>query len=347
MRMFQPFWEKRYIRGETVVFAEEKGEITGHLAFENPHSLKLFSRSGILLKENQDYERRENKIVLLNPSFPYFREGWLQNVGVPNNVLSENKDYGIEGCLLVSPPYLRTMQFIADYLCDETKFPEVLPDKIRLNRTYQTLKEKRKLKFALYGDSVCNAANSSWEMRFCGYKHWMEESLLRAEKFYGAKIEFLNFSRSGYGTERGIDAVTEKFGALQIDLVVIGLGGNDAPTGMPLDKYIENVREIMRRIRKRNPETEFILLSPTPQNPECKQIYRRDLIHEYIIGLKTLVDEGVTTVNLDGVYSFLLKRKRYCEFSGNNLNHPNDFWYQFYTDAFTELFYRLKIENEF
>ena len=342
MIKFQPFWQSDRIQGEIVVFAEKNGKITGHLAFDGPSNVFLTAPDGRRLKQGEDYSVRGNEICLLNCDLPHFQEKWLKNVDVPADLPSENKDYGIEGCLLVSPRHLKTMQFFADYDCLPTAVPAVFHEDFLLPSAYTKLTENKKLKLVLMGDSVCNAANSSWEMGFPGYTHWLKPALDLAERLFDAEIEFENVSRSGYGTEWGKIAAKELFANRHADLVVIGLCGNDAPAEMPVETVVQNTREIMQSIAEVNPGAEFIILSPVPQNPDCAQYYKKEFIHAYPRALKELEKPGVAVVDLDGIFHFLLKRKRYCEFSGNNLNHPNDFWYRFYTDAFSYLFYRLK-----
>lgn len=346
MKDYTAFRERERIENETVVFTENNGVISGNLAFDNPKNLRLFTRGGAQLEEKRDFLLSGGKIILKNEKLPHLKKEWLLNKNVPESIPTENERYGIEGCMLVSPEYLRTLHVLASYDCDKTLIPQSLPEEVKLPLTRKKLFENKKLTVALYGDSVCNAANSSWEMGFGGYEHWFKTAISRAEELFGAKIEFLNFSRSGYGTEWGISAVSEKFSGVEFDLVVLGLGGNDAAAGMPCEKYLENLNKIIGGIRGINPAAEFILLSPTPQNPACTQIYDGKLLSDYVAAQRTLICSGVSAVDLSGVFCFLNGRKNYCEFSGNNLNHPNDFWYGFYSDAFAELFYKLKIQGE-
>ncbi len=209
---FVPLRSINKVYKETVVFSEKDGKISGHLAFDNPRGILLRTRDGFVLEEGADYRVEKNEVILLNKSIPYFKKEWLKNENVPLSIPSENGEYDVGKCLIISPAYLRSVQILADYDCDKTPFPSALPYKINLEKSYKKLTEDKKLRIALYGDSVCNAANSSWEIGFEGYKHWMSAAAERSEKFYGAKIEVVNFSRSGYGIGWGLEAAEEKFG---------------------------------------------------------------------------------------------------------------------------------------
>ena len=83
----------------------------------------------------------------------------------------------------------------------------------------------------------------------------------------------------------------------------------------------------------------FTVLPCAFTRTDCKAVYKEQI--NYANGLRALEGQGITLVNMTEVFTRLLKRKRYCEISGNNLNHPNDFGYRFYTDAFKLLFYKI------
>jgi hypothetical protein len=54
--------------------------------------------------------------------------------------------------------------------------------------------------------------------------------------------------------------------------------------------------------------------------------------------LKALCErENYAFMDMLSVSEYYLKTKDYSEISGNNFNHPNDFIYRFYADAFAYL----------
>ena len=336
--------EEKHRKDEILVFAEEHGVITAGLAFDGPKNVVLKDRKGNKLSEGIDYVISDNRVELLNRSFPYYREGWLQNQNVPQEIPSENLQYGIEGCLLLDPVYMRETQFLASYDCERTKLPKSVSDVLCLPITYQKLRNQKRLKVVLFGDSISNAANSSWELGWEGYEHWCVAALKEIERIYGATIEFENVSLSGSGTEWAKEAVTEKFSGQDADLAIIAFGMNDAPDGMSVEKFTQNISEIMERIKALKSDTEYILISTPVPNKDCAYVYKEQ--EHYVRGLRMLEDTGITVLDMTTVFLWMLRRKRYCEISGNNLNHPNDFGYMFYTDALKELFVSLKMKME-
>lgn len=334
------------IENEILVFSEEKkgGCVTAHLAFSCPSNIVIKDRNGNILKEGSDYAVFGQQILLLNRELFYYHADWIHNENVPQEIPTENELYHINGAVLVEAEYLRQTQFLADYDCEKTVYPSGVSDKIYLTRTYQKLKDQKKLKMMLFGDSISNAANSSWDMGYEGYEHWLDSAISQIEPVYDAQITWKNVSRSGYGTEWGKKAVVEKFKDENPDLVIIAFGMNDASEGMSVSTFTENTRHLMDEIRGLHADTEFILVATPIPNPIWTDGYKEqeNLIH----GLRSLEGEGVTVLDMTSVFLWLASWKNYIEISGNHINHPNDFAYEFYTDAVVELFLTLKRKME-
>lgn len=342
MKKFQPFWENAYIKEEILVFVEQGSEISATLAFDAPQNVVLRDRTGRVLQENKDYIRKGNRIVALSKEIPYLKAEWLKNINVPKEIPNENEAYHIEGCLLIDPRYLRELQILAEYTTTGAAL-KIVSDKICLPETKRLLNEEKKLKIALFGDSISNAANSSFEMGFSGFTHWITPVIEYMQNESGTDVEFINVSRSGYGTEWALEAVEEKLGKEHVDLTIIAFGMNDGSADMSMETFVQNVSELMERIKQYNSKTEFVLVATPIPNADCKAVYKEQA--RYIDGLRALEGKGVSVVNMTEAFTWLLKRKRYCEISGNNLNHPNDFGYRFYTDAFKRLFYQICNQN--
>lgn len=339
MEKFKAFWESSDIKEEILVFVEENGVISATLAFDNPQNVVLRDRTGRTFEKDKDYLQRGNKVIVISEDVPYLKAEWLKNENVPRELPNENEMYHIEGCLLIDPRYLRDMQLFADYSTDKKCDLKIVSDVINLSQTERLLKEEKKIKIALFGDSISNAANSSFEMGFSGAEHWISPVIEYMQTETGASVAFRNVSRSGYGTEWALEAVDEKFAEQNVDLTIIAFGMNDGSADMSVDTFVQNVSKLIDAIKRYNSKTEFVLVATPLPNENCSAVYKEQI--HYISGLRTLEGQGVTVVNMTEVFSWLLKRKRYCEISGNNLNHPNDFGYRFYTDAFKLLFYKI------
>ena len=346
-KVFNPIYKSSFVKDEILVFAKEDGKITAHLAFDGPKKAIIVDRNGAVLKKGIDYKINGTTVTLLNNKLNYFESEWLKNKDVPQYIPTENEVYGIEDCLLVVPDYLRKMQYLVSYHHSNQSFPKIFEQEIKLYRTAEKLNRDKKLNIVLFGDSISNAANSSYELGHEGYRHWIKTVKKRIETHYGAQVGLVNASRSGYGTEWALIAIEEKVNCQETDLLIIAFGMNDGTEGLSIEQFTENVKKLMKKASEKNPYIEFILVATPTPNAECGKLFKEQ--KNYINGLKKLEQEGVAVVNMTAVFDFLQKNKRYIEISGNNLNHPNDFGYAFYEDAFTELLFNLKekqnIEN--
>lgn len=338
-------WTKNYIKDEIIVFVKRSGVVSARLAFDCPRGLRITDRKGSVLSECIDFKTEGREIIALNDKIEYFEEEWLKNKNVPKSIENENELYKISGALLLSPQYLRQKQYLVSYYHKTTDFPNIFSDRINLPRSYEKLLNDKKLKIALMGDSISNAANSSYEMGFDGYKHWLDTAIETIKKQYGAEISYDNISKSGYGTNWAVTAARELFLKCKADLIVIAFGMNDGAGGMSAENFKINVKTLIDVAREINAETEFILVA-TPLPNAISNIYKTQPL--YFDALKQIekAENGVSVINMTAVSEFLTSKKDYAEISGNNINHPNDFFYAFYSDAFTEIFVRLKEEKQ-
>lgn len=344
MERFRPLWTKEFVKDEILVFVKRGNEISANMTFDNPWGIRLKDRNGTVLRECVDFKTNGRKVVALNDNVEYFEESWLKNENVPEYVENENERYKISGCLLVSPEYLRKKQYLVSYYHAPASILGIFPDRISLPRTYRKIKDSKTLKIALMGDSISNAANSSYEMGFKSYRHWLDDALAVIGKKFGINARYENFSRSGYGTEWALTVAEEKFKNSDADLTIIAFGMNDGAAGMSAEVFVKNVGELTEKIKKLNPQTEFIIISTPLPNGASAQTFKTQPF--YYRKLKELEREGVAVIDMAAISRFLLERKAFIEISGNNLNHPNDFFYGFYSDVFVELVARLKEERE-
>lgn len=331
MDSFNPAWESRHIENEIIVFTEKDGLISAGLAFDNPRNAVIKDREGNVLKKNVDYIVKGNSVILLNDSLFFYKSEWLLNKNVPEYVKNENEQYNIKDTLLISPEFLRKTQFTAEYDCDRSDFPQIIY-KGNLEKTARKISRKQPLTVVLFGDSISNAANSSWDMGFENYAHWMDRVKENVKKYCGAEIIVKNISRSGYGTEWALSAYKEKFNDIKADLVIIAFGMNDGNLGA--ERFAKNVAELQQGIESIEKNAEFIVVSSPLANKNCCEIFGQK---EQFSALYAVFCDITTLIDMGSVSEFLLKRKNYVEISGNNLNHPNDFFYEFYTSAISKV----------
>ena len=98
---------------------------------------------------------------------------------------------------------------------------------------------------------------------------------------------------------------------------------NDGTRRVTPEEYGENIRAIMAAARAGNPECEFVLVATSLPNGEVGRFLGCQA--EYLPVLQALEGEGVAVADMTGLHEYLLTRKRFCDMSANNVNHPNDF----------------------
>ena len=337
---FLPVWRKKRV-SETVIFINENNAVSAKLAFEPEEIYSVTMKSGKRLSPAT--YRAEGRVLKITDAtnIPFVERKWLNNENVPSFIKHENERYKVEGCLLWDAVQMYGYQIEIDY---SIKGPERFPSpvgEVDLPVVRRKLTEEKQLKTVLLGDSISNAANSSYEMGITNaVPAWYDSGFSFAREIFSAEMDFVNASRSGYGTEWAMTAADKVFSENKPDLAIIAFGMNDAPEGLSKERFASNISFLTETARKYNAECEFILISTPLPNPACRSVYLNQ--GEYIKRLKTMEGKGVTVVDMTSVYKFLMERKDYCSISGNNLNHPNDFTYGFYTDALKYVFYELK-----
>ena len=107
------------------------------------------------------------------------------------------------------------------------------------------------------------------------------------------------------------------------DLCIIGFGINDGTKLYALEFYRRNIQTIIDTARAANPNSEFVLIATMLANPEVGDF--AGCQKDYLPVLQAMETEGVAVMDMTTFHETLLAQKRYCDMSGNNVNHPNDF----------------------
>ena len=317
--------------GEPVVFIEKGGRTSAALAHVPEKILRLYNPvSGEELGE-EDFYREGNTLVLKGGKGKRLKSEWLRAKNLPHGIKHLGGEYGIDNILLMDAAQLASFQYRADYIAPRPAFPETA----YFSKALAPLREKAgrggKIKILLYGDSISNAANSSGEAGVPPFERpWYERAVEGMRAFFeNGNITLVNNSRSGYGSEWGAENAFEK--VEDADLLIVAFGMNDGSENLPCGKFAEKIEKILSE--RKNPGCSAILVSSVLPHPES-ELYRLSLRKEYGAALKGICKEkSCAFMDMLAVSEYYLKRKNYCEVSGNNFNHPNDFMYRFYADT--------------
>ena len=215
-----------------------------------------------------------------------------------------------------------------------------------------------------YGDSITCGATSSW---YCDYEphiytYSMQFVCALADLFgYTVKftdasylhhqvkkppadyvggergvITYVNTSVGGWRSITGVEnydnhvlPFVEKYGC---DLFICAFGMNDA--SFTPETPAENAKIMVDRTLEHAPDTSVALISTMLPNPISFGWYANQQFQEpHLLALSEQYRErGIScaTVQMTSVSRAVLERKEFLDYTGNNINHPNDFFIRIY-----------------
>ncbi len=337
--LFDPFWKSDTAYGESVSFIKENDAdpIYGTLLFTPKKILSVHSSDGKTeYVEGQDYtvDTAQRHLVLTpNSRIPSINRADLyKQKGDPHSVAHKSDDPNIY--LLYNEGWFRTIQVEVDYIRDEpwTGYtPQFAAD--LLPKTIAKLKSGAGLNICVTGDSIATGANASNRTApfMPGFVPLMGLGLKQA---YGGTISVTNLARGGTWANGGVDKLPDTI-ATKPDLVIIAFGMNDSDGHNPA-LYAKNVKGIIDGVKAALPDTEFIVVSSILPNPEWNWSPVDQFI-PYRDALKPLVGPGVAMADMTQLWTDMMKNKRYLDFTGNGINHPNDFGQRLYAKVLMSL----------
>lgn len=207
-----------------------------------------------------------------------------------------------------------------------------------LKNTISKLKGKKALNIVYYGDSIMTGCEATATHNMDPFMPIFTEMVTaKLKKAYGYNnITQFNTAVGGKETNWGVAEVRERVTNHNPDLVVIGFGMNDSGVPISVADYEKNIRNMIKDVRSKNPNAEFILVSTTLPNPDCNGW--TNLQPLYKTGLENIAKDtsGVALVPMTDIHQYVLTKKRYDDMNGNGVNHPNDFLARIYGQAISQ-----------
>ena len=329
-----PVWKSHHLVNETVLpVSRDGGRPEGRLMF-TPVG-KVVVRNYALDKtyqEGADYVVDGNRIRLpAGSSIPFMT--WQQLYpdsadAPPKTMRSWNGGY----VAFTEGSFWNDRQIAVTYDHEEDwngPIPSTAPG--QLPQTKAKLRAGLPFKVALLGDSISAGASASKD-RPPHVPGWGELAMDGLRRHYQSAITFVNPSLGGTVSAWGKKVAPFFIAPEKPDLCLIAFGMNDGGR-VPVNQYLSNTKAIIDSVRQENPAAEFILVASWPPNENWRKLARMD---GYLAGLKSLESKHIAVADVWSVASYILKAKRYCDVSGNHVNHPNDFMVRIYaqvTDA--------------
>ena len=189
-----------------------------------------------------------------------------------------------------------------------------------------------------FGDSITVGGNASKFVNVAPFSPAYPELVVRnLERAYKSKITYKNYSVGGMTADWGLKNI-DKVAAEKADLVVLAWGMNDSSgkTARPIKDFINDLSGQVSAVVAKNQEAEFIIVSSMLPNADCYWANPQALL-EYRDIMRKISGHGVVIADLTSVWEEILKTKNYLDFTGNGVNHPNDFGHRLYADVLSAL----------
>ena len=156
----------------------------------------------------------------------------------------------------------------------------------------------------------------------------------------GGTIRYVNTAIGGWTSKNGLDNISafvlNKMELYGCDLFVVGFGMNDITT--PVETTKANIKGIVDAVLAERPRVNVMLISTMVPNPDANaQWYGNQEKQE--VALQALAREyrasGVScaVACMTSVSKAVLERKDFRDYTGNNINHPNDFFIRIYAQT--------------
>jgi lysophospholipase L1-like esterase len=363
-----PLWEGNTVYRETVMFVGANDRAP--LLFAPQEILCVTDYGGeIIYVQGEDFVLNEDGTLSLTEAtrIPFLTEQEFYHdnpssiISVPHN----GKDtfiYWGEGTSMTR------WQLAVTYT---HKAAETLPIPTDFSYRYapffKKLKEGKNATVYFFGDSITAGANASYTCqtaphmlpwtslfaeqiakKFSYTLHYQKLDIPRMPSYppetdypFGdrGKLTFINTAVGGWRTKHGIEHLEERvlkpIAAYGCDLFVFGFGMNDGR--LTSEEYIANTRLIIDRILEVCPDAAILLIATMFPNPDAPRWHINQTSFEG--PLLALAEEyaarGVpcAVAPMTSMSKAVLTRKRFHDYSANNVNHPNDFMIRLYAQT--------------
>jgi lysophospholipase L1-like esterase len=325
----RPFWKSDTIFNETLLLYSVNGQpASGTLLFEPE---KIVSVESYNLKRSftngRDYVSNGNIIVRTGNSGMPFRTD--TSFDRKNNLAWYD---------------VQSQWVVVNYIHKDKwqgPVPEYKGD--RMPGTMHKLLSKQPLKIAAYGMSITRGMDVSGYDTIAPYMPtYLDLFATQLRKIYSNnRIKLYNAGLPGSTVSWGEKYVDDYINPLKPDLVILDFGMNDFWSTTP-DQFEKSILEIINKIKIKNPQTEFILLSNLKYDPDYilgsdknKIIYDANM-DGYNIRLKGLEAKGIVNLDMTTLSEFIYSHKKAKDCIANPM-HPNDYMARWYAQGLVQL----------
>ena len=340
----QPFWKSPVMTGESVLFVKRGGKsVTGNVLFSPTRIIEIRSSSGaIKYQAGKDYQFKPGSNVITIPSGSAIPVATLKQLipALGTQPFDLRRRDGKGDILFGATHEYADMQVEVTYEHEPAAWKPAPPAfaKREIPLVLKKLATGEPVSIVFFGDSITEGGNASKLSNVAPFMPAYPELTVRnLERAYKSKITFKNFSVGGMTADYGVKNI-EKVASEKADLVVLAWGMNDSSGKTPRSTrdFIQDIAVQIGAVLKQRQDTEFILVSSMLPNADCHWANPQALL-EYRDAMRTRAGHGVVVADLTTVWEEILKTKYYLDFTGNGVNHPNDFGHRLYAEVLSAL----------
>lgn len=367
----RPIWDDRIIHNETVMFVGKDDEATllydaDEIISVRSYDLKTEYVQGV------DYDFADGKLFLLEgTSIPCIDKSdyYTSSAQYSALVTKGNAEAGTTGIYTYwgEGDTMTKWQLAVTYkhsqvwdgyepVCQADKYQALL----------QKLQNGEDVTFVFYGDSITYGANSSfmigvepyaptWPIMFTQYVakqygytvKYVQNEFAKApvpaeDTVFGSNgiITYYNPSVGGWSVQDGYQNVNDYVGSVVkdkgCDLFTVAFGMNNG--SLAVKKFVKYTEGIISRVQSFVPETAVVMVSTMVPNPEATNGWygNQDQFEtEMLISAQAYQDAGTNcgVACMTSMSKSVLEQKRFRDYTGNNINHPNDFMARIYAQV--------------
>lgn len=366
--LMQPIFSGTTVKNETVMFLD-KGD-TKSLLYPIQSVQSVTSYDGtVTYEEGKDYEIVDGQLkVTENSSIPCITRAVYYNA--PTNMLQTsyngqnvNTHWG-EGTPMtnwqVNVNYTHNTTWTGDTQAQQSRIYENFIKKLLAGEDVTVF---------FYGDSITFGANASYIFNYAPYQpsypilfvqaladlfeYTVEYQTVQvtgsqparvpSEPYVGGTrgtITYVNTAIGGWTSQNGVDNlpayVETPISTYGCDLFVVGFGMNDP--GVDPRTTANNVKAMVESVLHIQPEASVVLVSTMVPNPNAtngwygRQVDQQRTLTNLARQYKAQ-DKACALADMTTISQAVLERKEFHDYSGNNINHPNDFFARIYAQT--------------
>ena len=324
-----PFWKNSRIGNESVLFFEDE---PATLLFKN---VEVESVMSFDLKKKYDpteYAFEDGKLFRTkNSSIPFLtQEEYYPEL--PSKNTKAKKDGG--NVLFSEGSFFSYKQVVVTYKhLDDWKGFIPINQNEKFKEALQLIKSGKQVNAVFFGDSITAGCNASKTLGFAPFADRYSDQVVEylKRRYDNQNIISTNVAVGGKDSEWGIQSVKETLKTIIPDLAVVAFGMNDVR--LNAQEHVEKVEIMVKMILKANPKANILIVAPMLPNPETEYFYKQQPNFENALMDRFSNSKEIAVAPVTSMHKALLKRKKYADMTGNNINHPNDFLMRIYAQT--------------